>query len=154
GEQLEAGRPDAVVDAIRETRLLGVASCDRGRPLVDVARDDPPAVGKPARHRERRVAGERPELQHAPRTGGADEELEAPALDLADHHLRELRVLTRLGREALEQLAAWRRVRFRVVVRARIHQIHPSYLPSRTHPLWPPRPIAFESATSTSTRRA
>src|SRR5436305_11992810 len=33
-------------------------------------------------------------------------------------------------------------------------ECHYSILPKRTQPLWPPRPIAFESATSTCSRRA
>src|SRR5207244_13585205 len=58
-------------------------------------------------------------------------------------------------RDRIEVLAV-PRVVVRVDQRAQVHQrprLSHEARPSRTQPLWPPRPIAFESATSTRTAR-
>ena len=95
-----------------------------------------------------------PELEHAPRTKCPDERAEEAALEATDHHLRCGGLLVGLGREAFEQLAVGRGVLLGVLLDARVDDEAHSTRPSRTQPLWPPRPIAFESATSTCTRRA
>ena len=95
-----------------------------------------------------------PELEHAPRTETANEHAEEATLEAADHHLRRGRLLVGLRREAFEQLAVGRGVLLGVLLDARIDDEAHSTRPSRTQPLWPPRPIAFESATSTFTSRA
>src|SRR6185312_14505915 len=94
------------------------------------------------------------ELEHALRTQCSDKRAEEAALETTDHHLRRGGLLVRFGSEAFEQLAVRRGVLFGVLLDARIDDEAHSTRPSRTQPLWPPRPIAFESATSTCTRRA
>src|SRR5205823_14557354 len=64
------------------------------------------------------------------------------------------RSLARLGRQALEQLGDRRRVLLRVLLDRLVDDEAHSTLPISTQALWPPRPIAFESATSTSASRA
>ena len=104
GDRLERGA-EPVVDAIVDSGLFRVAARDRRRLLVHVTRDDPAAGGKRERHRDGRVAGEGPELEHAAGAQAADERAEETALEPADHHLRRGRLLVRLRGETFEELA-------------------------------------------------
>src|SRR5437667_133677 len=80
------------------------------------------------------------------------EQTEEASLQASDHHLRSGGLLARLGREPFEQLSVGRRVRLGVLLHLGVDD-H-STRPRRTHPLWPPSPIAFESATSSFASRA
>ena len=90
-----------------------------------------------------------------------DERGQEAALEAADHHLRRGRLLPCLRLEALEEVEQHGRVLDRVLLDALVddegHALRAGYRstrPNKTQPLWPPRPIAFESATSTLAWRA
>ena len=75
GDRFEP-RAEPVIDSVRDPGLLGVPARDRGRLLVDVAGDDTPARRQGERHGDRRVPGERAELEYAPRAKCSDERAE------------------------------------------------------------------------------
>ncbi len=96
-------------------------------------------------------------MRFAPRE--PDERGQEPALEASDHHLRGFRVLPCLRFEAREEVEQHGRVLDRVLLDTLVddegHRAGGySTRPNRTQPLWPPRPIAFESATSTFAARA
>ena len=133
-DRLQA-RAEPVLDAISDACLLCVAPCDRSRLLVDVAADDPAAERECKGHRDRRVTGEGPQLEHALRTQATDEHSEEAALETADHHLRRGRLLAGLRRQTVEQLAVRRRVLLGVRLDARVDYEAHSTRPRRTQPL-------------------
>ncbi len=145
---------DAVLDAVGDAALLGVAARHRGRLLLDVEREERAARRQAARDLDPRPAGEDADLEHAHRLHERDDEAEERALVRADRHLRRLLSSPRSPRRAAgarRAAASCAPPRMPELLRSRMPcQI----LPMRTQPLCPPRPIAFESATSTCTRRA
>ena len=75
------------------------------RPLrVDLAGVDPAALRQRRRHRERRVAAERADLEHALRPPEPDEQLEEPAGDRPGEHLRHPEHAGGLRRQLGEQV--------------------------------------------------
>ncbi len=93
----------AHLDAVREARVGDVALGERDSFGIELARDDPPAGGQRLRHRQRAVARVGADLEHEPRLGEEDEELEEAALDLAGEHLRRVELGTRLLGERLQK---------------------------------------------------
>ena len=144
---------DAVIDPVGDAGFLGVPPRDCGRLLVHVQARDPPALGEVERHRDRGVAREGADLEHVARAGEPDEPAEKLALERADHHLRHGGGGAGLLLEPAEEVRVRRRVLDRVALDLLGEEAHCTR-PSKTHALWPPRPIAFESATSTSASRA
>ena len=128
-------RPEPVLDAVGDLRFLRVAACDLRRLVVDVAGDHAAVRGECERHRDRRVAGERAELEDPLGAGRADERTEELSLEEADHHLRTLGFLARLGGEALEELAVRRRMRLGVLLDSGLDDEAHSTRPNRTQPL-------------------
>jgi hypothetical protein len=152
-ERLERG-PDAVIDPIGDAGFLGIAAGDRGRLLIDVEADNPAALGQVERHRDRGVAGEGADLEDSLGPREPDEPAEELPLERPDHHLGPVADRAGLLLEAAEEVCIGGRVLERVTLDVLVDDEAHSTLPTRTHALWPPRPIAFESATSTWTSRA
>ncbi len=105
---------DAVLDAIGDAHFLGVAAGDCSRLLLDVEREELPALRQPARDLDPRPARENADLEHAHRFHERHDEAEERSLVRADRHLR--RLLRRVGllAEPAKGVERRRRVRLRV----------------------------------------
>src|SRR5262249_30862308 len=95
--------PDVQCDARAVGTAIEVALRERRPLLVDLARVDAAAVGQRRGHRERRMAAERADLEHALRPAEPDEQLEKAAGDRAGEHSLGAEPLTRLLGELGEQ---------------------------------------------------
>ena len=78
--------PPRHLDRAGEAGVLDVLASGLGVAGVELAGDDAPARGEARRHRDRRVAGERADLEHPLRPEREDEHLEQAAFEGADHH--------------------------------------------------------------------
>jgi hypothetical protein len=117
-------RPDVDGDPVGEPRALDVAPRDRRVLLVELARVDAAAVREPARHRERRVAAVRPELEHPPRAERPDQELEKAPLDRPGEHLGDPQRRPRLLHQLVEQRRMRRRVLLGVALDLGVDEVH------------------------------
>src|SRR5829696_8329475 len=147
-------RTDPVVDASGDARLLGVASGHSRRLFVHVEACDPTAVRQREPHRDRRIAGEGPDLEDVSCLREPHEPTEELPLKRPDHHLRDLGDRSGLLLEPAEEVRDRRGVIGGVALHVLVDDVAHSTLPTSTQALCPPRPIAFESATSTSASRA
>ena len=97
-------RPDVERDLRAVRRAVEVPLRER-RPLrVELAGVDPPALRQRSRHRERRMAAERADLEDALRPPEPDEQLEEPAGDRPGQHLRHPEHVGGLRRQLREEI--------------------------------------------------
>jgi hypothetical protein len=103
-------------DLVGVRALRHVALRDLDVLRLDVARVDVPAFRERRGHRERRVAGEGADLEHAGCAGAEDEQLEEAALDRPGQHLRRGHRRACLLGQPLQQLGRLRRVSLGVLL--------------------------------------
>ncbi len=111
-------------DAVAVRAAIEVPLCELGPLRIDLERVDPAVVREPAGHRERGVAAERADLEHALRLPEPDEQLEQAAGHRPGEHLLHPELLAgRLG-ELGEQRLVRRAHPLHVLLDARVDDVH------------------------------